>query len=135
VGLAGRISVRHLLAADRRGIWRAFDHDTAHIIENFAAVALWLPPGVESDEATFGELIAESCQITPFGCCTGGHAGDRVTAHISSGRENGRIDLAGREAFGRGAQPWGSPTRWSSWPANYVSCLAGEVISVSGQHP
>jgi len=40
---------------------RAFDHGTAHVLENFAAVALWLPPGVESDEATFGELIAESC--------------------------------------------------------------------------
>jgi hypothetical protein len=40
---------------------RAFDHGTAHVLENFAAVALWLPPGVESDEATFGELIADSC--------------------------------------------------------------------------
>jgi RimJ/RimL family protein N-acetyltransferase len=40
---------------------RAFDYGTAHVLENFAAVALWLPPGVESDEATFGELIAGSC--------------------------------------------------------------------------
>jgi hypothetical protein len=40
---------------------RAFDYGTAHVLENFAAVALWLPPGVESDEATFGELMAESC--------------------------------------------------------------------------
>jgi len=39
---------------------RAFDCGTAHVLENFAAVALWLPPGAESDEATFGELIAES---------------------------------------------------------------------------
>ena len=39
---------------------RAFDCGTAHVLENFAAVALWLPPGVESDEATFGALIAES---------------------------------------------------------------------------
>ena len=40
---------------------RAFDYGTAHVLENFAAVALWLPPGVESDEATFGEVVAESC--------------------------------------------------------------------------
>jgi hypothetical protein len=40
---------------------RAFDHGTAYALENCAAVALWLPPGVESDEATFAELIAESC--------------------------------------------------------------------------
>jgi ribosomal protein S18 acetylase RimI-like enzyme len=39
---------------------RAFDYGTAHVLENFAAVALWLPPGVEPDEATLGELIAES---------------------------------------------------------------------------
>ena len=40
---------------------RAFDYGTAHVLENFAAVALWLPPGVESDEAALGEVIAESC--------------------------------------------------------------------------
>jgi len=39
---------------------RAFDYGTAHVLENFAAVALWLPPGVEPDEATLGELTAES---------------------------------------------------------------------------
>jgi ribosomal protein S18 acetylase RimI-like enzyme len=40
---------------------RAFDHGTAHVLENFAAVALWPPPGVVSDEAALGEVIAESC--------------------------------------------------------------------------
>jgi GNAT superfamily N-acetyltransferase len=40
---------------------QAFEYGTAHVLDNFAAVALWLPPGAESDEATFGELIAESC--------------------------------------------------------------------------
>ena len=40
---------------------RAFDYGTAHVLENFAAVALWLPPGAESDEAALGEVIAESC--------------------------------------------------------------------------
>ncbi|HEY2641409.1 MAG TPA: hypothetical protein VGI66_16190 [Streptosporangiaceae bacterium] len=49
--------------------------------------------------------------------------------------KNGSIDQDGREAFGRCAQPWGSPTAWWSWPANYASCLEGDVIPVSGQHP
>lgn len=39
----------------------AFDHGTAHVLEDFAAVALWLPPGVESDDAALGRLVAESC--------------------------------------------------------------------------
>lgn len=40
---------------------RAFDCGTAHVPEDFAAVALWLPPGAGSDDATAGEVIAESC--------------------------------------------------------------------------
>lgn len=40
---------------------RAFDCGTAHVLENYAAVALWLPPGAGSDEATLGELVAGSC--------------------------------------------------------------------------
>ena len=40
---------------------RAFDCGTAHVLENFAAVALWLPPGAGSDDATLGEVIAQSC--------------------------------------------------------------------------
>jgi GNAT superfamily N-acetyltransferase len=40
---------------------RAFDYGTAHVLENFAAVALWLPPGAESDDAALGKLVAESC--------------------------------------------------------------------------
>jgi len=46
---------------------RAFDQGTAHALDDFAGVALWLPSGVEPDEATFGELIVESVddQILP----------------------------------------------------------------------
>jgi GNAT superfamily N-acetyltransferase len=40
---------------------RAFDYGAAHAVEDFAAIALWLPPGIESDEAALGEVIAESC--------------------------------------------------------------------------
>jgi GNAT superfamily N-acetyltransferase len=40
---------------------RAFNCGTAHVLENFAAVALWLAPGAGSDDATLGDLIAQSC--------------------------------------------------------------------------
>ena len=38
---------------------RAFESGTAHTVEGFAAVALWLPPGVGSDEATMAALAYE----------------------------------------------------------------------------
>ena len=39
---------------------RAFDHGTAHSLENCHAIALWLPPGVEPDAETTVELMRES---------------------------------------------------------------------------
>jgi ribosomal protein S18 acetylase RimI-like enzyme len=36
---------------------RAFEHGTADITEGARAAALWLPPGVEPDEAEMGALI------------------------------------------------------------------------------
>jgi ribosomal protein S18 acetylase RimI-like enzyme len=39
---------------------RAFDHGTAYIIEGARAAALWLPPGVEPDEATMGAIMARA---------------------------------------------------------------------------
>lgn len=39
---------------------RAFESGTAHAVEGFTAVALWLPPGVSSDEATMSTLVYES---------------------------------------------------------------------------
>jgi GNAT superfamily N-acetyltransferase len=39
---------------------RAFEIGTAHAVEDFTAVALWLPPGVSPDEATMSALVYES---------------------------------------------------------------------------
>jgi GNAT superfamily N-acetyltransferase len=36
---------------------RAFDHGTAYVTEGTRAVALWLPPGVEPDEARMGAIM------------------------------------------------------------------------------
>ena len=36
---------------------RAFEHGTADIIEGARAAALWLPPGVEPDEAEMGAIM------------------------------------------------------------------------------
>lgn len=39
---------------------RAFEHGTAYISEDARAAALWLPPGVEPDEAAMGAVMAQS---------------------------------------------------------------------------
>lgn len=39
---------------------RAFDHGTAFHAADYAAVALWLPPGVAPDEEQFGALVEQS---------------------------------------------------------------------------
>jgi ribosomal protein S18 acetylase RimI-like enzyme len=39
---------------------RAFEHGTAYITEGACAAALWLPPGVEPDEAEMGAIMEES---------------------------------------------------------------------------
>ncbi|GAA2687565.1 3-oxoacyl-ACP reductase [Actinoplanes palleronii] len=44
-------------------------------------------------------------------------------------------ELAGREAFGRAAQPWEVATVVAFLASDYASYLTGEVISVSSQHP
>jgi ribosomal protein S18 acetylase RimI-like enzyme len=37
----------------------AFDSGTAHSVETFSGVALWLPPGVHSDDEAMGALMEE----------------------------------------------------------------------------
>ncbi len=45
---------------------RAFDHGTAHGLEDCVAVALWLPPGVEPDGETVMRLMRESMNDKTF---------------------------------------------------------------------
>ena len=44
-------------------------------------------------------------------------------------------ELAGREAFGRAAEPWEVASVIAFLASDYASYLTGEVISVSSQHP
>ncbi len=44
-------------------------------------------------------------------------------------------ELAGREAFGRGAEPWEVAAVMAFLASDYASYLTGEVVSVSSQHP
>jgi ribosomal protein S18 acetylase RimI-like enzyme len=39
---------------------RAFEHGTAYITEGARAAALWLPPGIEPDEALMGAVMAQA---------------------------------------------------------------------------
>jgi 3-oxoacyl-[acyl-carrier protein] reductase len=44
-------------------------------------------------------------------------------------------ELAGREAFGRAAEPWEVASVMVFLASDYASYLTGEVVSVSSQHP
>jgi 3-oxoacyl-[acyl-carrier protein] reductase len=44
-------------------------------------------------------------------------------------------ELAGREAFGRAAEPWEVATVMVFLASDYASYMTGEVVSVSSQHP
>ncbi len=39
---------------------RALEHGAAYVTEGARAAALWLPPGVEPDEATMGAVVAQA---------------------------------------------------------------------------
>jgi hypothetical protein len=39
---------------------RVFDHGTAYCAEDYAGVALWLPPGVQPDQDALGALFQRS---------------------------------------------------------------------------
>jgi 3-oxoacyl-[acyl-carrier protein] reductase len=44
-------------------------------------------------------------------------------------------ELAGREAFGRAAEPWEVANVIAWLASDYATYLTGEVVSVSSQHP
>ena len=44
-------------------------------------------------------------------------------------------ELAGREAFGRAAEPWEVATTIVFLASDYASYMTGEIVSVSSQHP
>jgi GNAT superfamily N-acetyltransferase len=39
---------------------KAFDQGSAYVIDDFRAVAQWLPPGIQPDEGPIGELFAQN---------------------------------------------------------------------------
>jgi 3-oxoacyl-[acyl-carrier protein] reductase len=65
--------------------------------------------------------VAPSLAIHPF------------LARVTS--EDLLAELAGREAFGRAAQPWEVANVMVFLASDYAGYMTGEVVSVSGQHP
>jgi GNAT superfamily N-acetyltransferase len=62
---------------------RAFDHGTAHGLEDCLAVALWLPPGVEPDAETVMGLMRDSMSDQVFEDING--VFDQMAEHHPSG--------------------------------------------------
>ena len=58
---------------------RAFENGTAYITEGARAAALWLPPGVEPDEAVMGAIITEA--LRPEIAEDIGHVLQRMAEH------------------------------------------------------
>ncbi len=76
------------------------------------------------DVAGYGirvNAVAPSLAIHPF------------LAKVTS--EDLLAELAGREAFGRAAQPWEVANVMVFLASEYAGYMTGEVVSVSGQHP
>jgi len=65
--------------------------------------------------------VAPSLAIHPF------------LARVTS--EDLLAELAGREAFGRAAEPWEVANVMVFLASDYAGYMTGEVVSVSGQHP
>jgi GNAT superfamily N-acetyltransferase len=78
---------------------RAFDHGTALGLEDCLAVALWLAPGVEPDEATFMKLVVESMDDRLLRDMTG--LLEQMT-RVHPAREHWYLPLTGADPIAQG---------------------------------
>jgi 3-oxoacyl-[acyl-carrier protein] reductase len=102
--------------------WRA-QAGQAHYAAAKAGV-MALTRAAAAEAAPFGvrvNAVAPSLAMHPF------------LAKVTSGEL--LDELAGREAFGRPAEPWEVATVIAFLASDYSTYMTGEVVSVSSQHP
>ncbi|HKX71886.1 MAG TPA: SDR family oxidoreductase, partial [Acidimicrobiales bacterium] len=102
--------------------WRA-QKEQAHYAAAKAGV-MGLTRSAAIEAAPFGvrvNAVAPSLAMHPF------------LAKVTSG--DVLDELAGREAFGRPAEPWEVATVIAFLASDYSTYMTGEVVSVSSQHP
>jgi 3-oxoacyl-[acyl-carrier protein] reductase len=111
-------------------------------IVNNASVVGWR---AQEGQAHYAAAKAGVMALTRSAAVEAARAGVRVNAvapslamhpHLAKvTTEELLTELAGREAFGRPAEPWEVASVIAFLASDYASYLVGEVISVSSQHP
>ncbi|HKS98262.1 MAG TPA: SDR family oxidoreductase [Rugosimonospora sp.] len=111
-------------------------------IVNNASVVGWR---AQEEQAHYAAAKAGVMALTRCAALEAARSGVRVNAvapslalhpHLSKvASEELLADLAGREAFGRAAEPWEVANVIVFLASDYASYMVGEVVSVSSQHP
>lgn len=112
------------------------------VIVNNASVVGWR---AQEGQAHYAAAKAGVMALTRCAALEAAHAGVRINAVAPSlamhpflakvTTEELLEQLAAREAFGRGAEPWEVANVMVFLASDYSSYMTGEVVSVSSQHP
>jgi 3-oxoacyl-[acyl-carrier protein] reductase len=112
------------------------------VIVNNASVIGWR---AQAGQAHYAAAKAGVMALTRCAAIEAGRSGVRVNAVAPSiamhpflakvSDEDLLADLAGREAFGRAAEPWEVADVIVFLASDYSTYMTGEVVSVSSQHP
>ena len=102
--------------------WRAQDSQAHYAAAKAGVMALTRCAAIEAaDSGVRVNAVAPSLAMHPF------------LAKVTS--DELLEELAAREAFGRGAEPWEVANVMVFLASDYSSYMTGEVVSVSSQHP
>jgi 3-oxoacyl-[acyl-carrier protein] reductase len=118
------------------------DQGTGGVIVNNASVLGWR---AQEGQAHYAAAKAGVMALTRSAALEAAPFGVRVNAvapslamhpFLAKVTSDELLDqLAGREAFGRAAEPWEVATVIAFLASDYSSYMTGEVVSVSSQHP
>jgi 3-oxoacyl-[acyl-carrier protein] reductase len=125
-----------------RAALRVMAEQRSGVIVNNASVVGWR---AQKDQAHYAAAKAGVMALTRCSALDVAHLGIRVNAVSPSIAAHPFLsrtappqlleELAGREAFGRAAEPWEVATVIAFLASDYSTYLTGEVVSVSSQHP